>query len=56
VPVAKAMAAQVATGDRVDLMVWGTVIPNLGYSNIAREVVVQAGLDQSTPAFSTVMA
>jgi acetyl-CoA C-acetyltransferase len=56
VPVAKAMAAQVATGDRVDLMVWGTVIPNLGYSNIAREVVVQSGLDQSTPAFSTVMA
>ena len=56
VPVAKAMAAQVATGDRVDLVVWGTVIPNLGYSNIAREVVVQAGLDQSTPAFSTVMA
>src|SRR5690349_7799587 len=56
VPVAKAMAAQVGGGDRIDLMVWGTVIPNLGYSNIAREVLVQAGLDQSTPAFSTVMA
>ena len=56
VPVAKAMAAEVASGDRVDLMVWGTVIPNLGYSNIAREVVVQAGLAQSTPSFSTVMA
>ena len=56
VPVAKAMAGQVAGGDRIDLMVWGTVIPNLGYSNIAREVLIQAGLDQSTPAFSTVMA
>ena len=56
VPVAKAMAAQLATGDRADLVVWGTVAPNLGYSNIAREVLIQAGLEQSTPAFSTVLA
>ncbi len=56
VPVAKAMAAQLPAGDRADLMVWGTVAPNLGYSNIAREVLIQAGLDQSTPAFSTVLA
>jgi acetyl-CoA C-acetyltransferase len=55
-PVVQAMAAQVAAGERIDLLVWGSVIPNLGYSNIAREVLVQAGLDQSTPAFSTVMA
>jgi acetyl-CoA C-acetyltransferase len=56
VPVAKAMAAQLAAGDRADVMVWGTVAPNLGYSNIGREVLIQAGLDQATPAFSTVMA
>lgn len=56
VPVAKAMAAGLSAGDRADLMVWGTVAPNLGYSNIAREVLIQAGLDQSTPAFSTVLA
>ena len=56
VPVAKAMAAQLNAGDRADLMVWGMVAPNLGYSNIAREVLIQAGLDQSTPAFSTVLA
>ena len=56
VPVAKAMAAQLAGGDRPDLMVWGTVAPNLAWSNIAREVVVQGGLDPSTPAFSTVLA
>lgn len=55
-PVAKAMAAQLPAGDRADLMVWGTVAPNLGYSNIAREVLIEAGLDQSTPAFSTVLA
>src|SRR2546422_5964257 len=39
-----------------DLVVWGTVIPNLGYSNIAREVQIEADLDQTIPAFSTVLA
>lgn len=43
-------------GAKPDLLVWGTVIPNLGYSNIAREVQIEAGLDQSIPAFSTVLA
>ncbi len=56
VPVAKAMAAQLRAGDRAELMVWGTVAPNLGYSNIAREVLIDAGLDQATPAYSTVLA
>ncbi|HET7729844.1 MAG TPA: acetyl-CoA C-acyltransferase [Usitatibacter sp.] len=56
VPVAKAMAAQLPAGDRPDMMVWGCVAPNLGWSNIAREIVVQGGLDPSTPAFSTVLA
>jgi len=56
VPVAKAMAAQLAAGDRPDLVVWGTVAPNLGWSNIAREMWIDAGLDPSTPAFSTVLA
>lgn len=59
-PVARAMA-QVDSGSgkagiRPDLVVWGTVAPNLGYSNIAREVLIDAGLDQTVPAFSTVMA
>ena len=56
VPVAKAMGAQLAAGTRPDLMVWGTVASNLGWSNIAREVLLDAGLDPSTPAFSTVLA
>ena len=55
VPVAKAMAAQLGAA-RPDLFVWGTVAPNLGWSNIAREVLIDAGLDQSTPAYSTVLA
>ena len=29
IPVAQAMSAQLAAGDRPDLMVWGTVAPNL---------------------------
>ncbi|QJR13318.1 acetyl-CoA C-acyltransferase [Usitatibacter palustris] len=55
VPVAKAMAGQL-TGDKPDFLVWGTVAPNLGWSNIAREVLIDAGMDQTTPAFSTVLA
>ena len=52
VPVAQAMAKLA----RPDVMVWGTVIPSLRWSNIAREVLMDARLDQSIPAYSTVMA
>jgi acetyl-CoA C-acetyltransferase len=53
VPVMRAMTRE---GIRPDLLVWGTVIPNLGYSNIAREIQIDAGLDQTIPAYSTVLA
>jgi len=53
IPVAQAMAKQV---DRADLMIWGTVIPSLRWSNLAREVLLDAKLDATTPAFSTVQA
>ena len=52
VPVAQAMA-KIA---KPDLMIWGTVIPSLRWSNIAREVQIDAKLDAITPAYSTVMA
>jgi acetyl-CoA C-acetyltransferase len=52
VPVAQAMA-KIA---RPDLMVWGTVIPSLRWSNIAREVMMDAKLDATIPAYSTVQA
>ncbi len=52
VPVAQAMAAIA----RPDVMLWGTVIPSLRWSNIAREVLMDAKLDQTIPAFSNVMA
>src|SRR2546423_2651723 len=56
VPVAEAMAKQLRANDRPDLVVWGTVMQSLSVSNIAREVVIDARLDPSTPAFSTVLA
>jgi acetyl-CoA C-acetyltransferase/acetyl-CoA acyltransferase len=51
-PVAQAMAAQA----RPDLVAWGQVIPSTSVSNIGRELVLEAGLDSSIPAFATVMA
>ncbi|MGB7541107.1 MAG: acetyl-CoA C-acyltransferase [Burkholderiales bacterium] len=58
VPVVRAMTGLDVSAGAVkpDLFVWGTVVPNLGYSNIAREVQIDAGLDQTIPAFSTVLA
>lgn len=53
VPVIQAMLAE---GVKPDLAVWGAVIPNLAWSNIAREALLDAGADPSIPAFSTVMA
>ncbi|MBL0125276.1 MAG: acetyl-CoA C-acyltransferase, partial [Betaproteobacteria bacterium] len=52
VPVAQAMA-NIA---RPDLMIWGAVIPSLRWSNIAREVLMDAKLDATIPAYSTVQA
>ena len=52
VPVAQAMAAIA----RPDLFVWGTVIPSLGWSNIGREIWLDAGLDPTVPSFSAVLA
>src|ERR1700750_471734 len=56
VPGAQAMAAPLPANARPALAVWGTVAPNLGWSNIARELVIDAKLDPATPAFSTVLA
>jgi acetyl-CoA C-acetyltransferase len=53
---AKLMRAMVEGAARPDLIAWGTVVPNLAYSNIAREAQIEAGLDQTIPAFSTVLA
>lgn len=55
IPVVQAMIAQLL-GAKPDFAVWGTVLPNLTWSNIAREVLLDAKVDATIPAFSTVMA
>ncbi len=39
-----------------DLLIWGSVAPNLEYSNLARELVMDVKLDQNIPAFTAIMA
>jgi acetyl-CoA C-acetyltransferase len=53
VPVVQAMAARVRGS--IDFGVWGAVIPNLAYANLAREVWLEAKLDLHVPTFTTVM-
>jgi acetyl-CoA C-acetyltransferase len=55
VPVVRHMAG-LLDGGRPDVVVWGNVVPNLTWSNIAREIVMDAGLDATVPAYTTVMA
>ena len=55
VPVARHMVG-LLDGARPDFAVWGAVAPNLTWSNIAREVLLDAGLDATIPAYATVMA
>ena len=52
VPVVKEMSARA----RPDLLAWGQVIPDPSISSIARELVFEAGLDPTIPAYSTIMA
>ena len=55
VPVARHMAESLK-GGKPDFAVWGAVVPSLQWSNIGREVLMDAGIDATVPAFSTVMA
>ena len=55
VPVARHMV-ELLKGGKPDFAVWGVVVPILTFSNIAREVLMDAGVDATIPAFSTVMA
>jgi acetyl-CoA C-acetyltransferase len=53
VPVARAMAAEVS--GPIDLASWGSVVLNLAYNNLAREVWLEAKLDPHVPTFTTIM-
>lgn len=39
-----------------DYLLWGTVVPNLEYSNIAREAMMHTSIPQETIAFSSTLA
>jgi acetyl-CoA C-acetyltransferase len=53
VPVLRAMSERVK--GPIDSAIWGTVIPSLLYSNVARETWIDAGLDLTVPTSSVVM-
>lgn len=55
VPVVRHMIGQLG-GNRPDFAIWGNVVLSLTWSNISREVMMDAGIDATMPAFSTVMA
>src|SRR6202049_2047801 len=53
VPVVQAMTER-ASGS-IDFAIWGSVVPNLAYANLAREVWLEAKLDPHVPTFTTIM-
>ena len=55
VPVVRHMVAQLR-GAVPDFAVLGNVVPSLTWSNIAREILMDADVPATIPAFSTVMA
>lgn len=55
VPVVQAMLQRLQ-GATPDFAVWGSVVPNLTWSNLAREVLMEAGAPATITAFSTIMA
>ncbi len=53
VPVVQAMAPQIK--GPIDFAVWGSVVVNLAYANLAREVWLESKLDPHVPTFTTIM-
>src|SRR5579871_4578299 len=52
----KPIAAEMARRAKPDFVVWSQVIPDPIVSNIARELVYEAGLDPEIPAWSSILA
>jgi acetyl-CoA C-acetyltransferase len=53
VPVVQAMAQQV--NGPIDFGIWGSIVVNLAYANLAREIWLDSKLDPHVPTFTTVM-
>ena len=56
VEVMRAMKAQQDATGFIDYISWSQVIPDPAISNLAREAMLDAGLDASTPAVTSIMA
>ncbi|MDC8011458.1 thiolase family protein [Tahibacter soli] len=54
-PVVRTMCEQLREGTP-DFAVWGCVAPNLTWSNLAREVLIEAGLPATIASYTTIMA
>ncbi|HJU39891.1 MAG TPA: acetyl-CoA C-acyltransferase [Tahibacter sp.] len=54
-PVVRAMCDELR-GGQPDFSVWGCVAPNLTWSNLAREVLIEAGLPATIASYTTIMA
>jgi acetyl-CoA C-acetyltransferase len=52
-PLVQAMARLASR--RIDFAIWGAVIGNLAYANLAREIWLEAKLDPHVPTFTTIM-
>src|SRR5215813_11603778 len=53
VPLVQAMAP--LANSQIDFAVWGAVVGNLAYNNLAREVWLESRLDPHVPTFTTIM-
>src|SRR6202167_5701826 len=53
VPVVVAMVAQVS--GPIDFAVWVSVVLNLAYANLAREIWLESKLDPHVPTYTTIM-
>jgi acetyl-CoA C-acetyltransferase len=55
VPVLQAMVERLLPSAPIDVAKWGSVIPSLRYSNLAREVWLEAKLDPTVPTSTVIM-
>ncbi|HSG81033.1 MAG TPA: acetyl-CoA C-acyltransferase [Gemmatimonadota bacterium] len=53
-PVVQGAVESLSSGASPDLVVWGSVIPSLTFSHIAREIWLDAGLEPHVPALTVI--
>ena len=56
IALSKPVVTNMAAAARPDILAWGQVVPSTSVSNLGRELLQEAGLDESIPAYSTQLA